>query len=101
MIEMPKKVKEISNPPFALQQYIRTLIPKKGNKKGVLPNTLIRKENVIISRGDVLEYAKVCGFKDVQSEVPPVYMHILAFPFQLELLLDKKFPFPIMGNSTY
>jgi acyl dehydratase len=38
----------------------------------------------------------VCGFTLV-GELPPTYPHILAFPLQLELMTDRRFPFPVLG----
>ncbi|MDI7027729.1 hypothetical protein QMO31_32275, partial [Pseudomonas aeruginosa] len=39
---------------------------------------------------------QVCGFRD-DGLLPPTYPHILAFPLQMALLTDKRFPFPLLG----
>ena len=41
-------------------------------------------------------YRQVCGFRD-DGLLPPTYPHILAFPLQMALLTDKRFPFPLLG----
>jgi hypothetical protein len=94
---MYRQTKEITNTPFALQQYVKTLFPKKGGKAANLPTHILRKENVSIQREKVTEYASVCGFEIQGNNVPSVYPHILAFPLHMELLLDKAFPFQIVG----
>jgi acyl dehydratase len=41
-------------------------------------------------------YDRVCGFS-LRDEVPSTYLHVLAFPLQLALMTDAKFPFPAVG----
>jgi hypothetical protein len=94
---MYRQTKDITGTPFALQQYVKTLFPKKGSKSGTLPSLILRKENVSINKEKVSEYAAVCGFEIKGNALPSIYPHILAFPLHLELLLDKGFPFQIVG----
>lgn len=44
----------------------------------------------------VTAYRKVCGFADGPI-LPATYPHILAFGLQMQLLTDKRFPFPLLG----
>lgn len=94
---MFRQTKEITSSPFALQQYVRTLLPKKGKKGQGLPTLKLRKENVCIDAQKVAKYSAICGFESNGTSIPPIYVHILAFPLHLELLLDKDFPFQIVG----
>lgn len=41
-------------------------------------------------------YRAVCGFAD-SSLLPPTYLHVLAFPLQMQLMTREDFPFPLMG----
>jgi len=41
-------------------------------------------------------YRQLCGFADRQ-ELPPTYPHVLAFPLQLAVLCDGRFPFSPLG----
>jgi acyl dehydratase len=51
---------------------------------------------VRINPADVAAYRKVCGFAD-SPILPATYPHILAFGLQMQLLTDKRFPFPLLG----
>ena len=44
----------------------------------------------------VAAYRRVCGFAD-SPILPATYPHILAFGLQMQLLTDKRFPFPLLG----
>ena len=70
-----------------------------GIKKtgGVLPDLTLRRDDVVVERGDVERYAAVCGFpnKDV---APLPYLHMLAFPLHMQLMTDSRFPFPAIGS---
>lgn len=61
-----------------------------------LPDTELRLANVVPERGQVIEYARVCGFP-VRDELPVTYPHMLGFPIQLELMTDPGFPFGLLG----
>lgn len=91
------KTKYINNQPFALAQYAKTLLPKKAGKHPKLPKLKIVRENIAIDKEQVAAYAKVCGFQKDKNFIPAIYPHILAFPLHIELMLDKKFPFQIIG----
>lgn len=41
-------------------------------------------------------YRQVCGIT-AGNYLPPVYPHILAFGLQMQLLTDRRFPFPLLG----
>ncbi len=94
---MFRQTKDITNTPFALEQYVRTLLPKKGKKGQSLPSVKLRRENVEIDSKKVAKYAAICGFNAQKENVPTIFPHILAFPLHLELMLDKAFPFQIVG----
>ncbi len=70
-----------------------------GIKKtgGELPDLTLRRNGVVVERGEVDRYAAVCGFprKDV---APLPYLHMLAFPLHMELMTDARFPFPAIGS---
>ena len=51
---------------------------------------------VRINPAEVAAYRKVCGFAD-SPILPATYPHILAFGLQMQLLTDKRFPFPLLG----
>ena len=49
-----------------------------------------------IDLGHLAAYSEVCGFR-LRDELPPTYPHILAFPLQMALMTDRRFPFPAVG----
>lgn len=67
---------------------------KKTSKE--LPDLVLRREGVEITRAAVAPYAAIAGFptKDV---APLPYVHNLAFPLHMALLTDQSFPFAAMG----
>jgi hypothetical protein len=44
----------------------------------------------------VAAYAKVCGFT-LRDQLPPTYPHVLAFPLQMAVMADGRFPFGAVG----
>jgi acyl dehydratase len=52
--------------------------------------------DVAIDPDHLAGYAKVCGFS-VRDELPPTYLHVVAFPLHLALMGDGRFPFGAVG----
>ena len=96
---MYRTTKELTSAPSVLAQYARTLMPrsKKAGKNAQLPSVILKREGIKIDRKKVKKYAEVCGFKSSEDFVPPIFPHIMAFALHMEILLDKDFPYPIMG----
>ena len=67
---------------------------KKG--EGVLPNTNVYQEKMMINKGHLKAYNSLIGYKD-NNFISPTYLHILAMPAHLALLTDKNCPYPLMG----
>jgi acyl dehydratase len=44
----------------------------------------------------VAAYARVCGFT-LRDQLPPTYPHVLAFPLQMAVMADGRFPFGAVG----
>lgn len=68
---------------------------RRGATGKELPNLGLR-THTSIDPQNLAAYRKVCGAAD-SSLLPPAYPHVLAFPLQLKLLTDKRFPFPVLG----
>lgn len=85
-------------PPTIASQYGRALLSKgqKGKTKQ-LPNVSLWLTGVRPNPKKVAEYAKVCGFTLEGDKLPFTYLHILAFPLHMELMLHKDFPLALMG----
>jgi acyl dehydratase len=44
----------------------------------------------------VVAYQRTCGFR-VRDVLPPTYLHLLAFPLAVTLMVEPEFPFPVVG----
>lgn len=67
-----------------------------GKAEG-LPSVILKKQDIDIKKQKVENYAEVCGFQKGQAHVPSTFPHILAFALHMELLLEKDFPYSLMG----
>ena len=72
------------------------LLPWVPGGGGALPALELSAERVLIERGRLRAYNAVCGFAQA-TEVPSTYLHILAFPLQMALMADGRFPFSPVG----
>lgn len=94
---MYRKVKNITHDPWPVTQYLRTLAARPSGRSGSLPTVVLRKEDVKVNADKVAKYAAVCGFQGDRTTAPGTFPHILAFALHMELLLEKGFPFKLMG----
>jgi acyl dehydratase len=63
---------------------------------GTLPDLALELAGVELEPGRVADYARVCGFV-LRDELPPTYLHVLAFPLAMRLMTDSAFPFGVLG----
>jgi acyl dehydratase len=61
-----------------------------------LPDLTLVLEEVTVERERLADYDRVCKFP-LRDQLPPTYLHILAFPLQLSLMTDGSFPFQALG----
>jgi acyl dehydratase len=72
-------------------------IPFIGPKgTNTLPDVALELLDVALDAGRVADYARVCGF-DLRDELPATYLHLLAFPLAMALMVDGAFPFGVLG----
>jgi MaoC dehydratase-like protein len=72
------------------------LLPFLGPSGDDIPDRRLALDSVEIDRERLAKYARVCGFR-LRDELPPTYIHILAFPLHLELMTDSSMPFGAVG----
>jgi acyl dehydratase len=84
----------LDTPPVLPPLYWRTALKRKITGTA-LPEHGLRCR-VSVDPRHVAAYRKVCGFAD-SPILPATYPHILAFGVQMQLLTDKRFPFPLLG----
>ena len=90
-------MKQLSSSPAIPSLYLRAALPKKADKKATsLPNVGLELKGVRAKEKHVRAYEKVCGFEQ-SNQLSSVYVHMLVFPLMMEVMLDKSFPYPLMG----
>ncbi len=61
-----------------------------------LPGIELELPDVRVDPSHLEAYREVCRFRS-QDRLPATYPHVLAFPLQLAILTDRRFPFPAIG----
>jgi acyl dehydratase len=87
---------ELDRPPNLLGLYARGLASARRHGGDQLPTTEVALRDQAIDADHLAAYQRVCGFR-VRDELPPTYLHVLAFPLAVSLMLERAFPFPIAG----
>ena len=99
--------RELTGAPRILPLYARaaaaTFVPGAGRLPFLpgggaeIPTDLeIELAGVAIDPDHLAAYAKVCGFA-LRDQLPPTYLHVVAFPLHLALMGDGRFPFGAVG----
>jgi acyl dehydratase len=99
--------RELTGAPRILPLYARaaaaTFLPGAGRLPFLpggseeIPTDLeLELADVAIDPGHLAAYAKVCGF-GLRDQLPPTYLHVVAFPLHLALMGDGRFPFGAVG----
>jgi acyl dehydratase len=88
--------RELSSSPSLAGSYARAvlgLLPGGGDE---LPDHALALPEIAVDRDRLAAYSRVCGF-GLRDELPPTYLHILAFPLAMRLMTERSFPFPLVG----
>ncbi|HET8863522.1 MAG TPA: hypothetical protein VFM94_09765, partial [Solirubrobacterales bacterium] len=73
-----------------------SLLPFVPGRGKDVPDLELTLEDVRPDAEAVAAYAKVCGFT-LRDQLPPTYPHVLAFPLQMAVMADGRFPFGAVG----
>jgi acyl dehydratase len=73
-----------------------SLLPFVPGGGGEIPDLELELAGVGADPAAVAAYAKVCGFA-LRDQLPPTYPHVLAFPLQMAVMADGRFPFGAVG----
>lgn len=85
---------DLDTPPALPGLFVRAALRRKVTGRQ-LPDLGLRCR-VGVDPKHLARYRQVCGLAE-SAYLPPVYPHILAFPLQMQLLTDRRFPFPLLG----
>lgn len=85
---------DLDTPPALPGLFLRAALRRKVTGRQ-LPDLGLRCR-VDVAPKHLARYRQVCGLAE-SAYLPPVYPHILAFPLQMQLLTDRRFPFPLLG----
>ncbi len=91
--------RELSEAPGLGGSYARALVSALRVVSGggiEAPGHELALEGVTVDREHLAAYDRVCGFR-LSDELPPTYVHVLAFPLALRLMTERAFPLPIVG----
>ena len=87
--------------PGLLGSYLKAVtgalpLPLPGGRSDELGDVERTVEDVEIDREHLAKYDRVCGFRLGES-LPPTYLHMIAFPLQLQIMTERSFPFGVLG----
>lgn len=69
----------------------------QGSPHGSLPNNKICFEGFALDNRNLRLFHQVVGWDPESDSIHPCYLHSLAFPMHIMLLLLPEFPFPLLG----
>lgn len=63
---------------------------------GPLEDVQVRRPNARVHLTQLAAYNKACGFV-LRDVLPATYLHVLVFPLQVALMVDRRFPLALAG----
>jgi acyl dehydratase len=85
---------ELAGLPGLLPLYARAVLGRHHGD-GLPPTSVVLREQAIDPE-HLVAYQRTCGFR-VRDVLPPTYLHLLAFPLAVTLMVEPAFPFPVVG----
>jgi acyl dehydratase len=98
-------VKEFQSSPGMLPIFARagvamipfaSRLPFVGGHGNEIPDLTLTLNDVAVEPDRLAAYDRLCGFS-VSNSLPATYPHMLAFPLQLSLMTDGRFPLKAIG----
>jgi hypothetical protein len=75
--------------------FARAAASSRG-RSGELVDVQVRRPNARVHLSQLAAYDKVCGFA-LRDALPATYLHVLVFPLQVTLMVDRRFPLALPG----
>ncbi len=88
--------KTLSGPPSLAPLYVRAAVTSRRSQGDTLPDSAYLLAEQQIDPEHLAGYQRVCGFR-VSDVLPPTYLHVLAFPLSIALMVEPDFPLPLVG----
>lgn len=85
---------ELDRPPSLLPLYVRAVLGR--HHADHLPAMSVVLHEQAVDAEHLAAYQRTCGFR-VRDELPATYLHVLAFPLTIALMVEPGFPFPVVG----
>lgn len=89
-------MKTLTSPPSLLPLYARAAATGPLHRGDALPDSAYELVGQRIDPAHLAAFQRVCGSR-VTDELPPTYLHVLAFPLSVALMTEQAFPFPLVG----
>ena len=83
--------------PPDLRRIYATAALRRGRSGDTLPDVRVSRAGVRVDLDDLVAYSHVCRFP-VDGTLPVTYAHLLAFPLQMTVMSDDRFPLPLLGT---
>ena len=91
---MSTACQHLATPPALPGLFLRAAL-RRGMRSQPWPNLGLRCA-LSVEPKHLVRYRQVCGIA-ASAYLPAAYPHILAFPLQMQLLTDARFPLPLLG----
>jgi hypothetical protein len=88
-------VRALDRPPRLLPLFARAVLTSRRHGDSIAAIAYETAEQPIDGE-HLAAYQRVCGFR-VGDELPVTYLHVLAFPLSVALMVEPDFPFPLIG----
>lgn len=85
----------LTGAPDLTRLFARAALTSRG-RGGDLPRTRVVLHGQAVDPDHLARYARVCGFA-LSQRLPVTFLHVLAFPLQVELMASRAFPLPLAG----
>jgi hypothetical protein len=76
--------------------YLQAVVTARLGGDGALPDTELVLPDRTVDPDHLAAYVRVCG-GSLRDRLPATYPHMLAFPLQVQLMVDRRFPLPLPG----
>lgn len=92
------EIRQIEQLPAPLGLYAAALFStrKRTRKPAPMPAISLVRPALTLDAEHVARYAALCGFQAAHG-VPLTYPHMLAFPLNMMLMVDNRFPYAMLG----